>query len=354
MDYKKIKEDATKAYESLMASTLEKCTDEDIKQLGILEKRISEADAALAMENRSMPAPKAKEENLTESQKWCNRFTEAVTTRSTFSGAMPMEMATDVVEKIGQYAALISKCRVRVLTSDLSVAVESGLPTVDYVAEGAAIGASDPTLASVVLSPKMLACISKISTVFAADASFDIVSYVEGAIARAIANKLDHEILFGTGTTSTIEGITVKTGINKVTTAAVGVMTWAECKKALSSLKGYKAGCTVVVSQEVADMIHEYKDTNGNYIFKQDEELTHIQGHQVVICDQMPTVASGAVMMVAGNLYYYEVGQRQTVDMQVLNELYAPNNQVGIKTTVRFDGKVGQAEAFVAVVSKAT
>lgn len=353
MDYKKMLEDARKAYESLMASTLEKSTDEDLKQLDMLEKRIKELDSIVSMEGRSMTTPKTKEETLTESQKWCKRVAEAVTTRSTFSGAMPMEMATDVVEKIGQYAALVSKCRVRVLTSDLSVAVESGLPTVDYVAEGAAIGASDPTLASVVLSPKMLACISKISTIFAADASFDIVSYVEGAIARAIANKLDHEILFGTGTTA-IEGITTKTGINKVTTAAVGTMTWAECKKALSALKGYKAGCTVVVSQEVADMIHEYKDSNGNYIFKQEEELTHIQGHPVVICDQMPTVASGAVMLVAGNFYFYELGQRQTVEMQVLNELYAANNQVGIKTTVRYDGKVGQAEAFVAVVSKAT
>ena len=75
-------------------------------------------------------------------------------------------------------------------------------------------------------------------------------------------------------------------------------------------------------------------------------------GHEVVISDQMPEVATGAVLFVAGDFKQYIVGQREAIDVQLLYELYAGNNQTGIKTTVRYDGKVAQAAAFSVILSK--
>ena len=159
-------------------------------------------------------------------------------------------------------------------------------------------------------------------------------------------------MLFRSGGTTAIEGITKKSGIISATSATTLTLTWDEVRKAMSNLKGYKANCTVVVSQAMADVIHGFKDSAGNYIFPQNEELTRIMGHEVVISDQMPDAASGGVLFLAGDFSHYVVGQREAIDVQLLYELYAGNNQTGIKTTVRYDGKVADASAFSVIVSK--
>ncbi len=338
-----------KKIEELKASVYESFGDDALVKLEALDKRLDEVKGLMAMESRQMPT--SPEKVMTESQRWSRKFVEAIEAKTNFADAMPREMASEVIEKIGQYANILGHCDVRTLVSDLAVPVETGLPTVSYVTEGNAIGVSEPTVGAVTLSPKVLACISKVSNILIKDATFDVVAYVEGAIARAIANTLDHEILLGTGTNA-IEGIIKKSGIVTATSATTLTLTWDEVRKAMSNLKGYKANCTVVVSQAMADVIHGFKDSAGTYIFPQNEELSRIMGHEVVISDQMPEAASGACLFLAGDFSQYVVGQREAIDVQLLYELYAGNNQTGVKTTVRYDGKVAQPTAFSVILSK--
>ena len=349
MDYKKMYEETMKAYESLLVKTLEKATDDDLKQLDVLKKRMEEFEAQMAMEDRKLPA-QPKEETLTESQKWTRKLVEAISTRSTYSASMPKEMAKSVIEKIGQYANLVSKVTVYNMVSDVAMPVEAGLPAVAYVTDGTAIGETNENLSFVTLSPKMIGCIARLSNVLVADLSFDFVGYVEGAIARAIANKLDYEIIQGAGTTA-ITGVLTASGIKTATSATTLTLTWDEVRKAMSKLKGYKANCTVVVGQEVADIIHGFKDSAGTYIFPQNEELKSIMGHEVVISDQMPEVAAKKCLFIAGDFKQYVLGQREDVEVQLLYERYAEYNQTGIKTTCRYDGNVAQPEAFSVIIS---
>ena len=336
------------AFEEALKSGDEKL----VEKANSFGKMVEEIEAQIeALETKQEPPQRtAATLDLTEKQKWAKGFAEAVTTGANFSGGMPQEMATDVIKKVGQFANLVSLCDVRKLVSDLSITVETGKPTVSYVTEGSAIGESDPKTSSVVLSPKKLACIGLVSNEVIKDVSFDIVAYITETIASAIADKLDHEILLGTGTSS-IEGIIGKSGITKLTTATTLVVTWAEVKKLLTALKGYKAGCTLVMSQEIADQIHDFKDGSGNYIFPQNEELTVVKGHPVKISDQMPDVAKGNALIVAGNFKYYVLGERDAVEVTILDQLYQNKDQVGVKVVTRVDGKVGQAEAFAALLS---
>ncbi len=351
MNVKEMYEKTVKAYEDLLIKTMEKADDSDIKQLDILKKRMEEFEGLMAMEDRKLPS-QPKEETMTESQKFCKKLVEAASTRSTYSASLPKEMAASVIEKIGQYANLVSKVTVYNLVSDLSMVVESGLPTVTYVTDGSAIGETNESMNFVTLSPKMLGCIARLSNVLIADLTFDFVGYVEGAIARSIANKLDSEILQGAGSTGAIEGIFGKSGIISATSATTLVVTWDEVRKAMSNLKGYKSNCTIVVSQAIADQIHGFKDGSNSYIFPQNEELKAIMGHPVVISDQMPEVAVNKVLFLAGDFRQYVLGQREEVEVQLLYERYAEYNQTGVKTTCRYDGKVAVPEAFSVIVSK--
>lgn len=344
-----------------MTAILENATEENVTKLNNLQKLRAESEAQLERVEGTSMVPDSEvgpKTSLSESQKYCDRFKEAVTTGTNFSGALPREMYSSVIKKIGQFANVAGLCDYHKLISDLALPVESGLPSVDYVIEGGNIGESAPTTSTVLLSAKKLACIGKISNEAIADVGFDLVAYVEDTIARAIANKLDHEILFGTGVTSgesastnCITGVTTVSGIKSLTSKTTLVITWDEVKKALSSLGGYASGCTIVISQEVADMIHDFKDGSGNYIFPQNEELTRIKGHPVKISDQMPAIAKAKVMMLAGNFQYYALGMREEMDIMLLDQLYQATDMTGVKATVRADGKVTQAEAFSVIVS---
>lgn len=363
MNIKELKDRIAKlseAEEKAFAKMLETSKEEDVKKVNELGKLREEYEAQLeALEGKQTPpTQKVSPRELTESQKFCDKFREAVTTGGNFNGGLPREMYTSVIRKVEQNANVVGLCQYHNLFSALSISVESGLPSVDYVAEGGTIGESNASTGVVLLSAKKLACIGKVSNEVIADVSFDIVAYIEDTIARAMANKLDHEILFGSGVTSgasatnCITGVAKTTGIQSQTSATTLVITWAEVKKALTLLGGYAAGCTIVCSQEIADMIHDFKDGSGNYLFPQNEELSRIKGHPVKITDQMPTVATGNVLFIAGNFQYYALGMREEMDITLLDQLYQKEDMTGIKATVRADGKVTQAAAFSVIVSK--
>lgn len=332
---------------------LENASDEAVEKLNNTEKLVRECEAEIEkMENRKTPVSREPQQReLSESEKFCRKLVEAVSTSGNFSGGLPREMSNEVIKKMDQYAALRKYCRIYTVSSDFAITVESGLPTVAYVAEGGTIGDTAPATAPVILSAKKLACISKISNEAIRDVEFDVVGYVEDTLARAFANHEDHEILQGAGSTTAMEGIIGKTGIGSVTTAAAATITWAEVKKLIGKLKGYTNGCILVMSQEAADMIHDLKDGSGNYLFPQNEELTRIKGHPVVISEQMPAFETKKVLIVAGNFDYYALGDRTGFEITLLNELYAGTDQVGIRAIHRKDGKVLQAGAFATLVS---
>lgn len=346
----RVKAEMDKSLEKALSSA----TDEDVKKYENIVRQIEDLDARIEMSEAKGNVPAKKVTELTESQKWTMKFVEAVSSSGNFSGAMPREMAAEVVKKLQQIAGIKNFCRTMTTASDIAITVETGLPTVAYVGEGGQIGETAPSTAPVILNAYKLACIVKINRELVKDVAFSIQSYVEDAIARSIAAKIESEILFGAGATSNnIEGVTGKSGIHSKAAASATTVTWTEVKNALSALGPYKQGCTVVVGQEIADAIHDFKDGSGNYLFPQNEELTRIKGHPVVISDAMPTPGANKVLLVAGNFNYYQIGYRENVDISVLSELYAANDQIGVKATTRLDGKVLQPEAFSIITGKA-
>ena len=59
----------------------------------------------------------------------------------------------------------------------------------------------------------------------------------------------------------------------------------------------------------------------------------------------MATAASAAIVGAFGDFKKYIIADRGGRTINVLNELYAANDQVGIKYTQRVDGKLTQAAA---------
>lgn len=366
---------STKAAEK-MAKYLESLSEEDRKAWeGLMdakkkvEKELEEEEAKVAEEEKKKQeekalAEKAKAkvpENLRnvgnkiseESEKFLKSLREAVQLGTRFVGSLPTEMATAIQTKMEQLAGLYSRCTIHKASGDYVVVVESEVVTVSYTAESAAISETSPNLSPIKLSALKLAGLARISSEMLSDLAVDIMAWITTEFAKAFARQMEHEILLGLGTDgdkAKIRGII--TNANKtVAAASATAITWEEVKKTVQAIGAYRSGATIVVSQQIHDQIHSFKD-GSSYMFDQTRPVERIMGCPVLISDQMPAIAGGKAALVVGNFAYYHIADRQDVTIRVLEERYAEYDQVGIKATKRVDGDFVK-EAFAVLNLKA-
>lgn len=288
-----------------------------------------------------------------ESEKFIKDLREAVQLGTRFVGSLPTEMATAIQTKMEQLAGIYSRCAIHKASGDYVVVVESEVVTVSYTTESAAISETSPNLKPIKLSALKLGGLARISSEMLADLAVDVMSWITNEFAKAFARQMEHEILLGPGTDgdkTKIRGI-ITNSTNTVTAASATEVTWEEVKKTVQAIKGYRTGATIVVSQQIHDQIHSFKD-GSKYMFDQTRNIERIMGCPVLISDQMPAIAGGKAALVVGNFAYYHIADRQDVTIRVLEERYAEYDQVGIKATKRVDGDFVR-EAFAVLNMKA-
>ena len=288
-----------------------------------------------------------------ESEKFIKDLREAVQLGTRFVGSLPTEMATAIQTKMEQLAGIYGRCAIHKASGDYVVVVESEVVTVSYTTESAAISETSPNLKPIKLSALKLGGLARISSEMLADLAVDVMSWITNEFAKAFARQMEHEILLGPGTDgdkTKIRGI-ITNSTNTVTAASATEVTWEEVKKTVQAIKGYRTGATIVVSQQIHDQIHSFKD-GSKYMFDQTRNIERIMGCPVLISDQMPAIAGGKAALVVGNFAYYHIADRQDVTIRVLEERYAEYDQVGIKATKRVDGDFVR-EAFAVLNMKA-
>ena len=352
-----LSEEDRKAWEGLMDTKkkIQKELDDEKAKVAEEEKRqkeqqaLDEKDKAKVPEGLRDVGRKISE----ESEKFIKDLREAVQLGTRFVGSLPTEMATAIQTKMEQLAGIYSRCSIHKASGDYVVVVESEVVTVSYTAESAAISETSPNLKPIKLSALKLAGLARISSEMLSDLAVDVMSWITNEFAKAFARQMEHEILLGPvtdGDKTKIRGI-ITNSTNTVTAVSATEVTWEEVKKTVQAIKGYRTGATIVVSQQIHDQIHSFKD-GSKYMFDQTRNIERIMGCPVLISDQMPAIAGGKAALVVGNFAYYHIADRQDVTIRVLEERYAEYDQVGIKATKRVDGDFVR-EAFAVLNMKA-
>ena len=338
-----LSEEDRKAWEGLMdtKAKVEKELEEEKARVAEEEKKQKEKEALDEKDKAKVPeglrdvGRKISE----ESENFIKDLREAVQLGTRFVGSLPTEMATAIQTKMEQLAGIYSRCTIHRASGDYVVVVESEVVTVSYTTESAAISETSPNLQPIKLSALKLAGLARISSEMLADLAVDVMNWITAEFAKAFARQMEHEILLGPGTDgdkTKIRGI-ITNATKTVTAASTTVITWEEVKKAVQSIGAYRTGATIVVSQQIHDQIHSFKD-GSSYMFDQTRNVERIMGCPVLISDQMPAIAGGKAALVVGNFAYYHIADRQDVTIRVLEERYAEYDQVGIKATKRVDG----------------
>ena len=333
---------------------LETASDEDVrkyemlvKQSKELEEQIKEAEALEEkekLENEgNIPEgtntpPKKK---LSDREEFGKKLVEAVSLGTKFTGLLPRDVADNIQRKKEALARVRGYCTVHQATGDYTVYIEGDAATVAYVGENAAIGETNPSVDPLALAAFKLGALVKVSREFIEDLGVDVMAYLEDVLAKAFAKKEDSEILFGAGTSSSKTAMRgVATGAlsaNTITAASSTTVTWDEVKKTIQALKAYRTNATLFCGQAFLDICHSFKD-GDTYMFPQGQPISQIYGVRVVVSDTFPALASGAVAAVVGDFSYYHILDRQSLEITTLYELYAANDQVGIRAIERIDG----------------
>lgn len=117
------------------------------------------------------------------------------------------------------------------------------------------------------------------------------------------------------------------------------------------SLKAqYIPGAKWVMHRDAVKAIAKLKDGTDSYLWQpstQEGQPDRLLGLPVYMSEYAPnTIASGNYAAVLGNFNYYWICDGDSLVMQVLRELYAPNNQVGYLFDYFGDGAPVVDEAF--------
>lgn len=288
-------------------------------------------------------------------QKFLKAIRDAVSVGSTYTGLIPSTIASEIIKKRESFGKLRGRCRRISLGGDYTIAIDKDQVTAEYVGEAEKIPEKDASLGKVTFTAYKLGVLVKVSEEFMADVAVDAIAWLVENISRAFAKKEDTEILKGTGSgDSHITGILTAVTDNAITAASATEITLDEIKRLIGSMKDYSTGAVLIMNSATKTEISLLKDENGQYYFPPQTDLTSIQGKEIITLDDMDEMGAGKRAIIGANLSYYQIVDRQGMKLTVLNELYAENDQKGIKGTERMDGNVLRPEAFKVLVCKAS
>ena len=211
---KKMLESVQSKVQEAFKKMLETASDEDVKKFENLLKQAKDLEEQLDniealeekedLDGKGVPGKiqEGSKKTLSEREKFGKALVEAVSKGTTFSGLLPRECAQNIQRKKEELARLRGICTVHQANGEYTVMVEGSDVVVDYIDEAGTFGDTTPSIAPIGLQALKLGALTKISEEYIADLGVDVMGYIEDKFAKAFAKKEDHEILFGTGTSS--------------------------------------------------------------------------------------------------------------------------------------------------------
>lgn len=183
---------------------------------------------------------------------------------------------------------------VQMPNNNLTVAIQTGDPTANFVKEGDAIPDSEPIFDKVTLSGRTLAIYVPVSEQLL-DSAPNLSKQLMNSVTQAIGLALDKAMLYGQGVTEEVEeikGICNIDEINKVTSTVSNVNYDFVIQGTSPIRKANIIPTNIVYNTSFADELSLLKDSDGNYVNKPSfcdkyifNESNNIKDNQVLCYD---------------------------------------------------------------------
>ena len=279
-------------------------------------------------------------------------LTNVMTTGSGSGGmlVMPEELETQVRALLAKNVVMRRLANVINLTADRKIVLASSYGAASWIDENGAYPEADDTYGTVTIGSHKLGKIIKVSEELLNDSEFDLQALIATSFARAYAEGEEPAFLSGTGTAAhqpTGVLVNAQTGI---TTAAATAIVSDELLDLYYALKaGYRTSASFLMENSTEKALRKLKNsTTGDYMWQPgltSGQPNTLLGRPVEISDYMPKIEAGAKAIAFGDFSQYTIKDTTGMQMQVLDQLYAANGQVGFKGNERTDGKLVMPEA---------
>ena len=257
---------------------------------------------------------------------------------------VPTPLASELINLVEDYGVARNACR-RVVMGALTWSVPKlvGHSTIYYPSEAGSITESDLTFDQISLTAKKMAGLVKMSTEISEDSVISLTDTIVRDLAWGFA-KAEDENLF-TGGSILSGGIEGDSSVADNAVANVAAITLADLT-AVTIAAGQERGLNhkwymnaTLFNGQVRDLLNAAGgNTNVNL---QGGVAPSLLGYPVEFVSAMPGASassSGDLLAVFGDLsvsHYF--GDRRALNFNVLNELFAVTDQVGIICTQRID-----------------
>lgn len=269
---------------------------------------------------------------------------------------MPAEMETSIRDIMAKAVAMRRLATVITATADHKVPFISGYGAASWIGENGSYPKVDDSFDVKMLGSNKLGKIIPVSEELLNDSDFDLVGIINRSFARSFAEAEESAFVIGDGSDKPT-GFLVD-AIVGVTTASASAIIADELLDLFYALKvGYRSKATWLLNDSTEKALRKIKNgTTGDYMWQPGltaSQPNTLLGRPIAYSDYIPTITNAAKTLAFGDFSEYMIKDTKGMQMQVLDQLYAENGQVGFKGNERTDGKLLMPEAIQVLQMKA-
>ena len=369
---------------SQMQSLLEKAkietrslTEEETTQFDELEKEIKNIDSTIEREER-MEKMEVKKEKLDVTKELTSeekRYYETVEERDDYTAfanyirnqvtgnetraegtnltktdngaVIPQTIINKIVTKVEDIAPVYAFATHYVMAGTVNIPKEDTSAdsiTVAYSTEFTDLTSHSSKFATIELTGYLYGALTKISRSLLRNSNFNLTNWVIERMAMKIAKFIEKELLYGTS--SKVSGVAGSYGSDmKVTLADKSKVTADELIDMQELVPdAYQGNAIWVMSKATRKAIRKLKNTDGDYLLNRDLTAKWgytLLGRDVYVSDNVENLGTASKLVAFyGDFSGLAVKESGTIEVQILDQLYATQHAIGVVAWGEIDAKV--------------
>ena len=329
-------------------------------ELASVEEANQKSEEARAIFESSSPAPVIEKEveapsdasilrAMANGEVRSHNFEKRDLTVGADGGLVPQGVYDQIIAKLDenavvrQFATVVSTAG----GEDIKFPQITALSSASLVAEGGAIGESDPTSASVTLGAFKYAYLTQVSSELLADEGVDIVGFLANDGGRALGNGAGTDYAVGNGS-SKPNGVMNASGTG-VTCASATVITPDEVIDLYHSVTSpYRINGAWIMNDATLKEVRQFKDSNNQYLWQpslQQGNPDTLLGSPVATDPNIETIATAKKVMAFGDMSKYFIREVQGIQVDRSVDFAFANDLVTFRFIYRGDGDLMDTNA---------
>lgn len=329
-------------------------------ELASVEEANQKSEEARAIFESSSPAPVIEKEveapsdasilrAMANGEVRSHNFEKRDLTVGADGGLVPQGFYDQIIAKLDenavvrQFATVVSTAG----GEDIKFPQITALSSASLVAEGGAIGESDPTSASVTLGAFKYAYLTQVSSELLADEGVDIEGFLANDGGRALGNGAGTDYAVGNGS-SKPNGLMNASGTG-VTCASATVITPDEVIDLYHSVTSpYRINGAWIMNDATLKEVRQFKDSNNQYLWQpslQQGNPDTLLGSPVATDPNIETIATAKKVMAFGDMSKYFIREVQGIQVDRSVDFAFANDLVTFRFIYRGDGDLMDTNA---------